>query len=79
MLIKIMDLFIFVIANLTNLLLAAMFLFRARGRSKTGNAFGWGRGRVGDPASCSSGDKSSGRASLVDLRPAGNAGFIRRR
>jgi hypothetical protein len=41
MLIKIMDLSIFVIANLTNLLLAAMFLFRARGRPKTGNAFGW--------------------------------------
>jgi hypothetical protein len=35
------DLFVFIIANLTNLLLAVMFLFRARGRSKVGNAFGW--------------------------------------
>jgi hypothetical protein len=35
------DLTVFVIANLTNLLLAVMFLFRARGRPKVGNAFGW--------------------------------------
>jgi hypothetical protein len=35
------DLFVFIIANLTNLLLAVMFLFRARGRPKVGNVFGW--------------------------------------
>ena len=39
--IKYIDLSIFVIANLTNLLLAVMFLYRARGRPGTGNAFGW--------------------------------------
>ncbi len=49
MLIKIIDLSIFIIANLTNLLLAAMFLFRARGRSKTGSAFGWGAVVLGIP------------------------------
>jgi hypothetical protein len=35
------DLTVFIIANLTNLLLAVMFLFRGRGRLKVGNAFGW--------------------------------------
>ncbi len=49
MLIKTIDLLIIVIANLTNLLLAAMFLFRARGRSKTGSAFGWGAVVLGVP------------------------------
>lgn len=35
------DLVVVIIANLTNLLLAVMFLFRARGRSRLGNGFGW--------------------------------------
>ena len=43
------DLIIFVIANLTNLLLAVMFLFRARGRPKVGNAFGWAAVLLGLP------------------------------
>jgi len=38
---NIIDLSVFVIANLTNLLLAIMFLFRARGRPKVGSVFGW--------------------------------------
>jgi hypothetical protein len=37
----VVDVFVFIIANLTNLLLAVMFLLRARGRSRVGNAFGW--------------------------------------
>jgi len=44
-----MDLSIFAIANLTNLLLATMFLFRARGRSQVGSAFGWGAVVLGIP------------------------------
>jgi len=35
------DLSVIGLANLTNLLLALMFLLRGRGRVKTGNAFGW--------------------------------------
>lgn len=35
------DLFVFIIANLTNLLLTIMFLFRASGKAKVGSAFGW--------------------------------------
>jgi hypothetical protein len=46
---KTIDLIIFVIANLTNLLLAVMFLFRARGRPKVGNAFGWAAVLLGVP------------------------------
>jgi len=34
-------LFVLTIANLTNLLLAVMFLLRARGKPNIGNAFGW--------------------------------------
>jgi hypothetical protein len=45
----IIDLSIFIIANLTNLLLAVMFLFRARGRPVVGNAFGWGAVVLGIP------------------------------
>jgi len=47
--IHIIDLSVFVIANLTNLLLAVMFLFRARGRPKFGSAFGWGAVVLGIP------------------------------
>jgi hypothetical protein len=47
--IKFIDLSIFVIANLTNLLLAVMFLYRARGRSRIGSAFGWGAVVLGIP------------------------------
>jgi hypothetical protein len=36
-----LDIVVFVIANLTNLLLAIMFLLRARGRPRIGNGFGW--------------------------------------
>jgi uncharacterized membrane protein len=43
------DLSVFVIANLTNLLLAVMFLFRARGRTKVGSVFGWGAVLLGIP------------------------------
>jgi hypothetical protein len=38
---KIIDLAVVVIANLANLLLAAMFLYRGRGNPKVGSAFGW--------------------------------------
>ena len=41
MLYKIVDLSVFVIANLTNLLLAVMFLLRARSKPKIGSKFGW--------------------------------------
>jgi hypothetical protein len=41
-----MDFSVFVIANLTNLLLALMFLFRGRGRAKLGSGFGWDRSWV---------------------------------
>jgi hypothetical protein len=37
----IIDISVFVIANLTNLLLAVMFLFRVRGMPRIGGAFGW--------------------------------------
>jgi hypothetical protein len=37
----IVDLSVFVIANLTNLLLAIMFVFRARDKVRIGNGFGW--------------------------------------
>jgi hypothetical protein len=43
------DLIVFVIANLTNLLLAIMFLFRARGKAKSGSAFGWSAVILGIP------------------------------
>jgi hypothetical protein len=43
------DLTVFVIVNLTNLLLAVMFLFRGRGRPKVGNAFGWAAVLLGIP------------------------------
>ena len=43
------DLVVVVIANLTNLLLAVMFLFRACGRSRLGNGFGWGAVLLGIP------------------------------
>jgi hypothetical protein len=43
------DLIVFFIANLTNLLLAVMFLFRARRRPKDGNAFGWAAVLLGIP------------------------------
>jgi len=46
---RIIDLTVFVIANLTNLLLAVMFLYRARGRPKVGSAFGWGAVLLGMP------------------------------
>jgi hypothetical protein len=46
---QLIDLSVFAIANLTNLLLAAMFLFRARGRSKVGSAFGWAAVVLGIP------------------------------
>jgi len=43
------DLVVFVIANLTNLLLATMFLLRGNGRPKVGNAIGWGSVLLGIP------------------------------
>jgi hypothetical protein len=43
------DLSVFIIANLTNLLLGIMFLFRARGNPKVGSAFGWGAVMLGIP------------------------------
>jgi hypothetical protein len=43
------DFSVFVIANLTNLLVAVMFLFRARGRPVIGSAFGWGAVVLGIP------------------------------
>jgi len=46
---QLIDLSVFAIANLTNLLLAAMFLFRARGRAKVGSAFGWAAVVLGIP------------------------------
>lgn len=46
---KFIDLSIFVIANLTNMLLAVMFFYRARGKPRTGNAFGWGAVVLGIP------------------------------
>ncbi len=45
----IIDISVFVIANLTNLLLALMFLFRGRGRAKTGSWFGWAAVILGIP------------------------------
>ena len=45
----IIDLSFFVIANLTNLLLAVMFVFRACRRPKVGSAFGWGAVVLGIP------------------------------
>jgi hypothetical protein len=47
--IRIIDLSVFVIANLTNLLLAVMFLYRGSGRPKAGNLFGWGAVLLGIP------------------------------
>lgn len=47
--IKDIDFSVFVIANLTNLLLAVMFLFRARGQPKIGSAVGWGAVVLGIP------------------------------
>jgi hypothetical protein len=46
---SIVDLSVVIIANLTNLLLAVMFLFRGRGRPKIGSAFGWGAVVLGIP------------------------------
>lgn len=46
---RLVDLSVFIIANLTNLLLTAMFLHRARGRSNTGNIFGWVSVALGIP------------------------------
>jgi hypothetical protein len=46
---RIIDLSVFVIANLSNLLLAVMFLLRSRGRPKVGSAFGWGAVVLGIP------------------------------
>jgi hypothetical protein len=43
------DLSVVIIANLTNLLLALMFLFRGRGRAKTGSGFGWAAVILGIP------------------------------
>jgi len=43
------DLAVFVIANLTNLLLALMFLFRARSKPKIGSTFGWAAVILGIP------------------------------
>ena len=43
------DISIFVIANLTNLLLAVMFLFRARSKPKIGSTFGWAAVVLGIP------------------------------
>jgi len=45
----IIDLVVVIIANLTNLLLAVMFLYRARGRPRIGNGFGWGAVLLGIP------------------------------
>ena len=44
-----MDLSIVIIANLTNLLLAVMFFYRARAKPKIGNAFGWAAVVLGLP------------------------------
>jgi hypothetical protein len=46
---RIIDLTVFVIANLTNLLLAVMFLYRGCGRPKVESAFGWGAVLLGMP------------------------------
>ena len=46
---RLLDFAVFIIANLTNLLLAVMFLLRARGRSQVGNGFGWGAVVLGIP------------------------------
>jgi hypothetical protein len=46
---RLVDISVIIIANLTNLLLAAMFLLRARGRSQVGNGFGWGAVVLGLP------------------------------
>jgi hypothetical protein len=43
------DLLIFFIAILTNILLAVMFLFRAISKPKIGNGFGWGAVGLGIP------------------------------
>ena len=43
------DIYVFVIANLTNLLLAVMFLFRARDKPKIGSTFGWAAVVLGIP------------------------------
>ena len=43
------DVSVFVIVNLTNLLLALMFLFRGGGKPKIGNAFGWAAVVLGIP------------------------------
>lgn len=47
--IRLVDLSVFIIANLTNLLLTIMFLFRARGRSQVGSVFGWVSVALGIP------------------------------
>jgi hypothetical protein len=49
MTIRTIDLSIFAIANLNNLLLAMMFLLRAQGKSKVESKFGWGAVTLGIP------------------------------
>jgi hypothetical protein len=46
---RIIDISVFTIANLTNLLLAIMFLLRAHGKPKAGSGFGWAAVVLGIP------------------------------
>lgn len=46
---QLVDLSVVIIANLTNLLLAFMFLLRGRGRHQAGNRFGWAAVGLGIP------------------------------
>jgi hypothetical protein len=46
---QMIDLSVFIIANLTNLMLAVMFLLRACGRTRIGNGFGWVAVALGIP------------------------------
>jgi hypothetical protein len=46
---NIIDFSVFIIANLANLLLAFMFLFRGGGKPKVGRAFGWAAVVLGVP------------------------------
>jgi hypothetical protein len=46
---RILDISVFVVANLTNLLLAVMFLLRGCNRPRTGNVFGWSAVVLGIP------------------------------
>jgi hypothetical protein len=47
--VKTLDLFVFIIANLTNLLLALMFLLRGVGKTRSGSRFGWVAVALGVP------------------------------